>query len=344
MRERNKIPETDPQILRGDVAPELKPAKKKGKFKRSGHLTDQILKYNYPKLKQPSLFDSLDKATKEEIEVAGIEREEIAEGIKLTPAETKVIDSLCKLLHENSYNESPKDPAYYTGNLTPEIVEYKKERTPAPKLAFTIYELAKEYKGGEAVSGKDLENVSNVLHELSKKQFLLRYKEETIKKGGGKIVKELEMFQKIIELPLFRMREYSKEGVEVSKTEETVVILHPVFRRQIDSKFLLYPNDITKRTAIAYGSHNISEVTLRLRDYLMREHSSKRYDPEIKLDRLYYQLAEKWMNESRKKKVKEYTDKALETVIALGLLESYEIKTASNGEPKIVFHLNKNWE
>ncbi len=50
------------------------------------------------------------------------------------------------------------------------------------------------------------------------------------------------------------------------------------------------------------------------------------------------------MRESRKKKVKEYTEKALETVKTLGLLLSYEIKTASTGEPKVVFTLNKDWE
>ena len=46
----------------------------------------------------------------------------------------------------------------------------------------------------------------------------------------------------------------------------------------------------------------------------------------------------------RKKKVKEYTDKALETVKSLGLLLSYEIKPSSSGEPKVIFHLNKDWE
>ncbi len=50
------------------------------------------------------------------------------------------------------------------------------------------------------------------------------------------------------------------------------------------------------------------------------------------------------MKESRKKKVKEYTDKAIETVIALGLLLSYEVKTSSTGEPKMIFKLNKDWE
>jgi hypothetical protein len=77
----------------------------------------------------------------------------------------------------------------------------------------------------------------------------------------------------------------------------------------------------------------------------MRELSSKRYQPEIGLEKLYYQLAEKWMRESRKKKVKEYTDKALETVKAMGLLEKYEItKSKTTGEPKVVFTLNKDWE
>jgi len=55
-------------------------------------------------------------------------------------------------------------------------------------------------------------------------------------------------------------------------------------------------------------------------------------------------LSEKWMKESRKKKVKEFTDKAIETVTALGILESYKYKTSSTGEPQIIFTLNKDWE
>ena len=76
----------------------------------------------------------------------------------------------------------------------------------------------------------------------------------------------------------------------------------------------------------------------------MRELSSKRYKPEISLDKLYYQLAEKWMKESRRKKVKEFTDKALETCKALGLLQSWEITTNAKGEAKMIFSLNKSWE
>lgn len=280
---------------------------------------------------------------KTDIEVAGVELTQVVEGIKLSPSETKIIDCLCKLLHENSQSLEPKKEGYYTGNLNPELVDYGDGKTSAPKLAFTLYELTREYKGGEYVAGKDIENVKQILTGLNSKQFLIRYTETTKGKKGEWIKKEYEAFRRLIDVDRATLS-YGVGDIEQYKKTETVILLNPIFRRQIDSKFILYPNDINKRTIIAYGSHNVSDIALRLRDYLMRELSSKRYQPEINLDKLYYLLAEKWMRESRKKKVKEYTEKALETVKALGLLLSYEIKTASTGEPKIVFTLNKDWE
>ena len=332
-----------------DVAHPLRDeeVEKKGKFRRSGHLTDQLLKYSYPNNKnyQLSIFDYLLDGTKKDIEVAGVEVAQIVEGIKLSPSETKVIDCLCKLLHETSQTSDAKKEDYYSGNIGYELVEYGGDKnTPAPKLAFTLYELTREYKGGEYVAGKDIENVKQILTELDSKRFLLSYSETTRKKDGGRIVRKIEDFKKLIHVVKISQTEYSGEDIELSKKEETVILLNPIFRRQISSKFILYPNDINRRTIIAYGSHNLSEIALRLRDYLIRELSSKRYQPEINLDKLYYLLAEKWMRESRKKKVKDYTEKALETVKALGLLLSYEIKTASTGEPKVVFTLNKDWE
>ena len=318
----------------------------KGKFKRSGHLTDQILKYNYPKdnSSQLSLWYALGDGTKIDIEVAGVEITEVVEGIKLTPSETKIIDSLCKILHENSQTLEPKKEGYYTGNLNPELVEYGDSKTSAPKLAFTLYELTKEYKGGEAISGKDVDNVKQILTELNNKQFLIRYTETTKGKRGEWIKKEYETFRRLIDVDRATLS-YGVGDIEHYKKTETVILLNPIFRRQIDSKFILYPNDINKRTIIAYGSHNVSDIALRLRDYLLKELSLKHYGPEIMLDRLYYLVAEKWMRESRKKKVKEYTEKALEVVIGLGLLESYKIVTAkTTGEPKVVFTLNKDFE
>ena len=347
-KSQNKLPGSlnaqEPEIVKGVNIPELPEEGKKGKFRRSGHLTDQILKYNYPKDRQPSLFDNLQSETLKDIEVAGVEVAQIVEGIKLSPSETKVIDCLCKLLHETSQTSDAKKEDYYSGNIGYELVEYGGDKnTPAPKLAFTLYELTREYKGGEYVAGKDIENVKQILTELNSKQFLIRYTENTKGKKGEWIKKEYEAFRRLIDVDRATLS-YGVGDVEQYKKTETVILLNPIFRRQIDSKFILYPNDINKRTIIAYGSHNVSDITLRLRDYLLRLHSSPKMSREITLDRLYYLVAEKWMRESRKKKVKEYTEKALETVKALGLLLSYEIKTASTGEPKIVFTLNKDWE
>jgi hypothetical protein len=318
----------------------------KGKFKRSGHLTDQILKYTYPKDKseQLNLWEALGDGTKKDIEVAGVEITEVVEGIKLTPSETKVIDSLCKLLHQNSQTLEPRKKDYYTGNLNPELVEYGDGKASAPKLAFTLYELTKEYKGAEVISGKDVDNVKQILTELNSKQFLIRYTETTKGKRGEWIKKEYEAFRRLIDIDRTTLS-YGVGNIEQYKKTETVILLNPIFRRQIDSKFILYPNDINKRTIIAYGSHNVSDIALRLRDYLMRELSSKHYTPEINLEKLYYLLAEKWMRESRKKKVKECTEKALEVVTGLGILENYKIVTAkTTGKPKVVFTLNKDFE
>jgi hypothetical protein len=321
---------------------------KKGNFKIPGHLKDQQLKYNYPKDKtaQPSLWDSLGDNTKNAITAhAKVEKTEIVEGIKLSPSEQKVVDTLCKLLHDKSQTAKPEQANYYTGNSGYEIVEYSGDKnTPAPKLAFTLYELTLEYKGGEYVAGKDIENVRTILQELDNKRFLLSYVETTPKNDGGRLERKIEEFQKLISILKISERDISKEGLELSKKEETIILLHPIFRRQIDSKFILYPNDINRRTIIAYGSHNLSDTALRLRDYLIRELSSKHYEPEVYLDRLYWIVNEKWMKESRKKKVKEFTDKALETCKTLGLLLSYETKPGATGEDKIVFKLNKDWE
>lgn len=322
-------------------------SKGKGKYKIAGHLADQMLKYNPNKLiSQNSIFDTLEESTKKDIrDIVGVEITEIVEGIRLSPSEVKIIDCLCKLLHERSQTSEPDKDSYYSGNMTPEVVKYGEDnRTPAPKLSFTLYELTKEYNGGKYVSGKDIDNVKVILQELDTKRFLLSYIETTKKNDGGRIERKIEDFRKLIHIVNISKTEYSKEDIELSKKEETVVVLSPIFRRQIDSKFILYPNDINRRTAIAYGSSNVSEAAIRLRDYLMRELSSKRYEPEMSLDKLYYLLAEKWMRESRKKKVKQFTIKAIETVIALELVVKHEIVPDTKGDSKIVFYLNKDWE
>lgn len=342
------IPEAPALTTTSTLFPEPEIEEKKRSYKRSGHLIDQTLQYNYPKDKSPQLpiFSELSETTKNKMREKGngVEITEIAEGIKLTTSEHKVIDCLQKLLHDKSQNLEPNEKTYYTGNSDFSLVNFSGEPTPAPKLAFTLYELTLEYKGREYVGGKDLETVRGILQELDKKRFLLSYVETTKNKDGSRRERKIEGFEKLINILQLSDTTYSKDNIELSKKEDTIIVLNPIFRRQIDTKFILTPADLTRRTIIAYGNHNLSDVVIRLRDYLMREHSAKRYKPQIGLEKLYFLLAEKSMKESRKARVKKFTDEALRTVIAMGLLLSYEIKPDRNGEEKIVFLLDKNWK
>lgn len=317
--------------------------KNKGNFKRSGHLIDQTLKYDYPKDKtnQLSIFDSLGEDTLKAIENTGTERSQIVLGIKLTSSETKLVDSLCKLLHEKSQNLDPDKPNYYTGE-SQKITKYGTEKTPAPNLSLTLYQLTKEYKSGGEVSGKDIENVKNILFELSNKKFLIKLTEQTTNKNKEWVKKEIEIYTPIIFLGTNTFS-YGVEDIEYYKKTESLITLSPIFRRQMSSKFILTPNDISKRTEIANGSYNVPEATIKLRDYLMRELSNKRYTSSIGVEKLYYLLAEKKMNSSRKGEAKKSTERAINTCMKLNLLESYKTEKDIKGEPKYIFTINKDF-
>ena len=323
--------------------------KKNSQYKRSGHLVDQRLEFNYPKdsSKQLSIFDSLTDITKDKIRTRGIwEVSEVVIGIKLTGSESKIVDSLCKLFHKKSKSTfKPTEEGYYLGNVGEhDIFPYGGEDEIAPKLGFTLYELCKEYKGEEKVGGKDIENVKKILYELDKKEFLIRHEAQTKTKGGGKRVRTIEEVQKLIKILSYKDEEFNEHGEEISKKQDMIISLNSIFRYQIDTWFIPTPDDINERTILAYGSHNVSESAITLRDYLMREHTRNRFSPVIGLDKLYYLLSEKMMNESRKNLVKQKTQKAIETVTALGLLESYETKPGVTGEPIVHFKLNKEWQ
>ena len=321
----------------------VRPETKKGAYKVSGHLVDQLQKYKHPKNNgQLSLFwETLGGVKSGELEK--YETSEIIEGIDLTPSETKLIDAVCKLLHENSQNLDPKKSDYFTGNLEPPLQVYGDEKTPAPKLVITLYELTKEYKGGDKISGSDVKNVAKILHSLKDKNFRIKYKETLKGKKKDELILTYDKTR-----PLLFLGEatatYIIEGAEKSKQHKVVITLHPIFRRQIDSKFILVPNDIVKRTEIAYGNIKVSKATLELRTWLLKELALKHYSPEIMLDGLYWKLSQKDMVESRKSKVKRDADKALETVKKLGLIKSYEIVEAkTTGEPKVVITLNRKF-
>jgi len=321
--------------------------KTKGKFRKSAHLVDQTLKYIYPKDGQHNLFEGMSEKTIQEIKFEERDEKLIVEGIHLTSAEQKVVDGLCKLFHESSQNINKDKIDYYTGNRGVEMIAYfdtnHNNTAIAPKMAFSIYKLTQEYTGKKNVKASAYDQVKRIIDDLGEKKFFLKYIETTKKSNGHTIERKIATELKLITIIKETETEKNQNNVVIKEKTEKLIILNPIFRHQIQNKFILYPNDINKRTIEAYGSPKVTEITYKLRDYLLRELSSKHFNPEIYLDRLYYQLAQKWMEESRKKKVKDYTDRAINICIKLGLLVDYKITEGKTGEKKIIFSLNKNF-
>lgn len=319
--------------------------KKKAKFKKPGHLVDQMLEVAPRESTTLDLFSELSEEIRTELQEEKVEvTRELFFGINLTASEMKVQDTFSILLSQQSQTEYPKEPNYYTG--------YKPETVPsflggkgaiAPSIEFSLYTIAKEFKGGKTPTGKDLENVKNILQGLEKKKFLTIYKEEYSKSGGGKTIIERKGYRPLFHLDKVTLTEEDKNGKQTNKAETMVVVLSPIYRQQIESKFILQPLDIIQQLTLANGSPNIPLATYRLKEYLFRELSSKHYEPKITARKLYETLEPKLMQVPRLQQAKENTNRAIETLLSLGLLERYEIVKSKVGEDMFIFYINKNY-
>jgi hypothetical protein len=329
---------------------EMLPEKKSGKHRGPGHLFDEMLRPG-KSIIQGKLFGELDEDTKNLITGKGVEIKHVVQGVQLSATERKLVGCLIKLLHHRSETTSDQVENNYLGNsddwevMDRKIIEKGKTITqtiPAPELVFTMYELTKEYKGGETPSGKEIENVTEVLRGLDRRDFLFSYT-ETIPVKGGKVERKVSDYKKLIHIKKLSETKYGADDIEVSNREETIVQLNPIFRNQIDTKFIEIPDDMIKRLEIAAGTSKITEVSLKLVDYLTRYTSTRGEKHEIGLENLYYTLAAKWMEQSRKKLVKQQTSKAVEICKRLGLLKEWTEVPGKNGEMKVVFTINKEW-
>lgn len=339
--------------------------KKKGKFS-----SDQL-----------SIFDQLNPYTQAAIQSAALQGQGVTIewvnkrgfGIKLTRAEHKLLLCLSKLLHKNSQTFDPKAEDYYTGNVNPneKVLTAKSEDLriatfpqepidgqPQPDLILktatldlSLYEITKEYKGGASFGGEDQKIVFDLLIGLahnSTKKMLVKYRREgpgPIK--GQRVVYTREGFEPMLNIfgdEMVVMTEADRKVV--SKATQVTIRLHPIFRDQIDEKYIEYPDDILSRIYEANGGNqNVSEVTFRLIDHLAHARSNKTYSSEIYLDKLQWKMAEDWMLNPKRGKghVKKGIDKAIETATKIGLLLSHQVIPGATGEPKYVFKINKNW-
>jgi hypothetical protein len=332
-------------ILRGRLEDWKTVNKKKAKFKKPGHLVDQQLKISNRESSPLDLFSELSEETRTELQGEGVEiSRELFSGINLTASEMKIQDTFSILLSQQSQTEDPDKPNYYTG-----IEERKQDSflggkgAIAPSIEFSLYTIAKEFKGGKTPAGKDLENVKNILQELEKKKFLIRHKETYSKKGGGKAIIEREGYRALFHLDKVTLTQEDKDGKQTNKAETMVVVLSPLYRQQIESKYILQPVDIIQQLTLAHGNDKIPLATYNLKEYLFRELSSKHFECKITARKLYETLEPKLMQVPRLQQAKENTTRAIETLITLGLLEKYELGKSQVGEDMFTFYLNKNY-
>ena len=168
------------QILQERLNSYRTEAKKKPLFRKAGHLVYEILKTAPQKSNLLDLFSELSEDTKMELQGEGVEvTKELFSGINLTASEMKIQDVFSILLYQQSQTKDSKKPGYYTGVKSEQTRSYLGGKgTIAPGIELSYYSIAKEFTGKKNPSGKDLENVKDILDELSKKKFLMRHKVE----------------------------------------------------------------------------------------------------------------------------------------------------------------------
>ena len=337
-------------IISNDKPADTESKDEVGTFLKPAHLVNQTLKYKYPKDGQLNIFESLQECTQYDLTSDNVDRDFLVVGIKLSATEQKLIDALSLLLHIRSETSDRSSDNYYTGEGY-SLVHYGGDeggKAKSPEMTFTLYELTQAYKGDKQVSGKEVENVYTILIELSKKKFLMKYEEKKWMKDGGSVVKTIELYKELFDLPHIKLVRYNKDLEEVSRKEAILVQLNPIFARHIDRYYVKYPVNITERTMSAHkkvnGGTRISDGTMRLREYLINELSHKRYFPEIMEERLHYRLYGGWMEKGRKKLTQEYTQKSIVTMIHMGLLLCVEPTTGADGSPMIKFLINPDWK
>lgn len=332
-----------------------KPQRKPTKYRQSGHLVDEKLKYSMPP--QQTLFDIIAPEVKQKIEESKIEVK--AEGIKLTPPQNKLIHALNLLLHEKSLNNKDiRKDNFYEGNMPSELVPYGTEsQSKAAVLKFRPAELYKAYIGHDEYSGHDIQFINNELLQLEGKRMLIKY--DRIKKIKNKnktetLTDRIEDFQSLIKIVSFIPDLTDEEKGLLDKGDnsvrekkgEIVIALNPIFTDQIDTKFIEFPADTNRRLVIAAGGHNkVTSSMTTLMEWMLREISNKRYKAEINEEKFPYILGlEKYVKQNRKKILSDRIAKDIDAIKNMGIILSAETAPNATGGYKWVFHLNKDYE
>jgi len=332
-------------LLREKLKDYREQSKKKLLFKKSGHLVDQILKTTQKKINTLDLFSNLSEEIKTELQQEGVEiSRELFSGINLTAPEMKLQDVFSILLFQQSQTNDPKKEGYYTGIKPLQTGSYLGGKGAiAPGIELSYFSIAKEYTGKKNPSGEELKNVKKILDELGKKKFLIKHTETyTNKKTKEKAIIERSGYKTLFEVDEATLTIEDKDGNQTVKGKTFIIVLNPIYREQIATKWTLQPLDILQQLTIANGSPNIPLATMRLKEYLFSIIVNS-FEHKIGARKLYEKLEPKLMEVPRIAKVRENTTRAIETLIKLGLIIRYEIGKSQVGEDMYIFYLNENY-
>lgn len=335
----------------------LDPGKKRvERFRHSGHMLDQKLKYEYPKQEQFTIFDMIkSKPLKEKIEKYNIEVKSV--GVRLTPPEDKLLNALQKLLHQKSQNFEPDSTDYYKGNITPNIVPFSKEKKESPRLRIKPGELYRTYLDNDSYSGVDIKFIRNTLMNLSAKKFLMIFDRKRQVEEKGKLqtlTDRIEEYQSLIQVIKYTEGIGEKDLKKINDGNdslfdskgELIIGFNPILVEQINTKYVEYPSDINKRMVLAAGGHRLVTESMNiLRDYLLRELASKRTTIEINQERLPHLLKlTNYLQARQKKRVEKRVDDAIQAAKNLGILSSVELVEGRLGQMKYIFHINPDFQ
>ena len=303
------------------------------------------------------LWDSIDESTKRELEKAPREIKAIIEGINLSTSKSELTLLLAGLGNRGYRTELPVEALPNVG--TTQTVRYGKgnywSEEEIPVVVITPYELTKLYKGGRTPSGKDVDNLENLLTEIEGESYFTTIIEKR-KDSTGKRTLDRKREEWA---PLLR---YYKDTVTYKDEEKgifleksiLVIKLSPVYISQlkidatgkVTGKFIGMPEDWRERVITAYGSQRLPNELVKLKDYLAREVSSSRRKALIDLENLYQIIAPEKMNREKKRigEIRKILDRSLEVCKEIKLLNSWDFTTGVKGQEQIVFNLPKKWE
>lgn len=323
-------------------------------FKTSGHFIDQKLKNNY-QTQQMGLFNILESdLVKEKIRNTDCNIDTLIQGIHLTQAEDRLLNCIIKILNEKSDKN-------LHGNMSSELHPYGPGEAKYPRLHFEPHELYKEYceqTKMASIQSNSVDFIKRTLNNLANRKFLIIYKRHRWEMENGKKIEKIDRIEEF--QSLFKVIRYyegltteedtllQKNDVSVTEKGRVVLLLNPIFIDQIDTKFIEFPADINKRTALASGGAKmVTESIIKLRDFLIRaiaySKCSKKTKAIIKINReklIYLLHMEKHISSGRRKYLETRIQKSHEAMMNLGVIFNYKSPDERSGRDCFEYELN----